>query len=90
MKAMKSKTKPRGRPARAEASAKALSGVDPSAIDPRQVLLLIAADTSSPATARVSACKALLSLGDGDSGKKGADGSDPVTALALKLLRGGK
>jgi hypothetical protein len=52
----------RGRPSRAEASAKALRGVDVSSVDPLDVLREIAADTSAPASARVSAAKELLAI----------------------------
>jgi hypothetical protein len=88
---MKLKPKPkrrRGRPRRAEASAKALAKVDLTTLDPRQVLLEVAADTSAPASARVAAARALL--GD-DSGKKPpAAPADRVTELALEILRGKK
>jgi hypothetical protein len=55
----------RGRPSRAEASAKALAalqaaGIDPASIDPRAVLAAVAADASASASARVSAARALL------------------------------
>jgi hypothetical protein len=50
----------RGRPSRAQASRKALRGVDPSSVDPRDVLREIAADRSAPATARVAAARALI------------------------------
>ena len=55
----------RGRPTRAEQSAKALAalraaGIDPSTVDPRAVLAAVAADPSAPASARVSAARALL------------------------------
>ncbi len=55
----------RGRPNRAEASAKALAalaanGIDPASIDPRAVLAAVAADPSAPASARVAAARALL------------------------------
>jgi hypothetical protein len=55
----------RGRPSRAEASAKALAalqaaGIDPSTVDPRAVLAAVACDPSAPASARVSAARALL------------------------------
>jgi hypothetical protein len=49
----------RGRPTRAEQSAKALAGVDLSKLDPLDVLREIAADTSAPASARVAAAKEL-------------------------------
>ena len=75
----------RGRPTRAEASEKALAGVDADKIDPRAILERIAADTSAPATARVAACKALLAQPEQDP----EAGRDPVTDLALKLLKRG-
>jgi hypothetical protein len=55
----------RGRPNRAEASRRALSllleaGIDPDTINPRAILAAIAADSSAPASARVSACRALI------------------------------
>jgi hypothetical protein len=49
----------RGRPSRAEASAKALAGVDVSNVDPLAVLREVAADPSAPASARVAAAKEL-------------------------------
>jgi hypothetical protein len=49
----------RGRPTRAEQSAKALANVDLSKLDPLDVLRAIAADTSAPASARVAAAKEL-------------------------------
>jgi hypothetical protein len=83
---MKSSKKRRpGRPSRAVASARALADVDLTQVDPRAVLLGIAADTSSPATARVAACKALLVVPENG---KSASEEDPITALALKLLKG--
>jgi hypothetical protein len=60
---MKNAHKPRrsrGRPTRAEASRKALAGVDLGSVDPLDVLRAIAADTSAPASARVTAAKALI------------------------------
>jgi hypothetical protein len=56
-----------GRPSRAEASAKALLGVNLAAVDPVAILRTIAADTSMPGSTRVSACRTLLGLGDRDS-----------------------
>jgi hypothetical protein len=55
----------RGRPSRAEASAKTIAalqaaGVDPTSFDPRAVLAAVAADASAPASARVAAARALL------------------------------
>ena len=52
----------RGRPTRAEASAKALAGVNLAAVDPVVVLRTIAADCSMPGTARVQAARSLLAL----------------------------
>ena len=49
----------RGRPSRAEVSAKALAGIDPGNVDPLDVLRSICADESAPASARVSAAKEL-------------------------------
>lgn len=84
------KTKSRrkkGRPTRAEASKKALANVDLTSVNPRQVLLQIAADRSSPATARVAACRALLGE-TADGRPPAAPGpDDQVTALALKILQ---
>lgn len=87
---MKSRTKAvrSGRPKRAEASANALKDGDLTTVDPRAVLLTIAADTSAAATARVAACRALLAQAE-TAKKPGAKG-DAVTELALKLLRGAK
>ena len=80
------KTSKRGRPSRRAATAKALAGVDPAAVDPRAVLAAIAADTSAPAAARVAACKMLI----GEQGApKPADQDDPVMRLALQLLNKG-
>jgi hypothetical protein len=56
---MEDETK-RGRPPRAEASRKALAGIDVGGIDPLDVLRAVAADSSAPASARVAAAKALL------------------------------
>ena len=81
---MKSRRKT-GRPTRAQASAKALANVDLSSVDPRLVLLQIAADATAPATARVQACRALLAQA-ATKEPTGTD-ADPVTELALKLLR---
>jgi hypothetical protein len=59
------KPRGRGRPTRAEQAAKsaaalAAAGIDPSTVDPRAVLAAVAADPSAPASARVSAARALL------------------------------
>ena len=47
-------------PVRAAASALALTGIDTTACDPREVLRRIALDASAPHSARVQAAKALL------------------------------
>jgi hypothetical protein len=80
----------RGRPTRSAASAKTLKalidgGVDPTTIDPRTILAGIAADTSAPATARVAACRTLLTAAPtgGDEPVAG----DPLSRRAIQLLR---
>ena len=73
-----------GRPSREEASAKALLGVDLAAIDPVAVLREIMADRSTPASARVSAAKALLELRDQDPAE-GAGGD--INARAIAMMR---
>src|SRR5271157_1595727 len=82
-----------GRPTRKAASAAALrtlvqAGVDPSAIDPRKILASIAADASSPASARVAACRALLAQPGGDGGRtnEASDGADALSRRAIELL----
>jgi hypothetical protein len=50
----------RGRPGRADASAKAMQDVDMSKFDALDVLRRIAADESAPASARVAAVRELL------------------------------
>lgn len=81
----------RGRPPRADATSKALAGVDIDSVDPLQVLREIAADGSAPAAARVTAAKALLAHNMAARQKPG-DGSelDRVSQRALVLLKGGK
>jgi hypothetical protein len=74
-----------GRPSRAEASAKALLGVDLTAIDPVAILRQIAADGSAPASARVQACKALLHVQDQAVGDSGGDSR--VNTRAAELMR---
>jgi hypothetical protein len=59
------KPRRRGRPNRAEASAKAMAalaaaGIDIGDCDPRTILRAIACDPSAPASARVSACRKLI------------------------------
>ena len=57
----KSRRRP-GRPTREEEVRRALAelGLDPALLDPRRVLAEIASDKNAPASARVSAAKALL------------------------------
>jgi hypothetical protein len=86
---MTTPTRPRrqGRPTRAEASAKALAGVDPSQCDPVRILQLIAMDKSAAATARVAACRVLL--GDAaakDKPDRTAARQDAIIARSLELL----
>jgi len=89
---MHSRKKRRGRPTRAEATAKALAalgGVDPATIHPRMILASIAADTSAPATARVAACRALLASDTEASARRdtsAGDEMDPVSTRAIALL----
>jgi hypothetical protein len=80
----------RGRPNRQQASDKALTTVDLSDVDPVRILREIASDRSVPATARVAACKALLSGGENSSTRETVSNKDAVTRRALRLLRGGK
>jgi hypothetical protein len=79
------KSKPRGgRPSRAEASARALLGVDLMTCDPVAILREIALDRSMPGSTRVSACKALLGLPEGSEARTIAE--DTVAARAIRLL----
>jgi hypothetical protein len=79
------KSKPKGgRPSRAEASAKALLGVDLTAVDPVAILRAIAADRSMPGSTRVAACKALLGVQDPDPA---ADPGGDVNARAVAMMR---
>ena len=75
-----------GRPSRAEASAKALRGVDLAEIDPVAILREIAGDTSAPAGARVAAAKALLEVQDQDPAEN-AGGDTRINARAVALMR---
>ena len=79
-----------GRPSRAEASARALLGVDLTTCDPVAILREIALDRSQPGSTRVSAAKALLALPDGSDARAVAD--DAVSTRALQIMaaaRGG-
>jgi|SRR4051812_13052204 hypothetical protein len=77
-----------GRPSRAEASTKALFGIDLTTCDPLAILRAIAADLSAPASARVAACRALIAARD--QAHEGSDaltaGSDAVSVRAQQLL----
>ena len=75
-----------GRPSRAEASAKALRGVDLAEIDPVAILREIAGDTSAPAGARVAAAKALIEVQDQDPAEN-ARGDTRINARAVALMR---
>ena len=75
-----------GRPSRAEASAKALRGVDLAEIDPVAILREIAGDTSAPAGARVAAAKTLLEVQDQDPAEN-ARGDTRINARAVALMR---
>jgi len=75
-----------GRPSRASASAKALLGVDLTAVDPVGILRAIAADLSAPASARVAACKALLDVQDQDPAEN-SGGDTRINARAVAMMR---
>jgi hypothetical protein len=75
-----------GRPNRAEATAKALLGVDLAAVDPVAILRAIAADCTQPGSARVSACKALLGVQDQDPAE-GSGGDIRINARAAAMMR---
>ena len=55
--------------------------VDPATIDPRHILAGIAADTSAPASARVSACRALLA-----KDQPGEQAGNALTERAIRLM----
>jgi len=75
-----------GRPSRAEASVKALRGLDLTAIDPVAVLREIAADLSVPASARVAACRALLDVQHQDPAEN-AGGDTRINMRAAARMR---
>jgi hypothetical protein len=77
--------KRRGRPTRAQVSAKVLAGIDPSKVDPWLILATIASDASAPAAARVSACRALIDneRSEGDD----AGGGSRINARAVAMMR---
>jgi hypothetical protein len=75
-----------GRPSRAQASERALLGVDLTAVDPAKILRQIAADGSAPASARVAACRTLLEMKNRDSAEEPAVG-DVARAIRLMAAR---
>ena len=75
----------RGRPTRAQVSAKVLAGLDPSKVDPWLILATIASDASAPAAARVAACRVLIANERGDSDDAGGD--TRINARAAAMMR---
>jgi hypothetical protein len=75
-------TNRRGRPTRAQLSAKVLAGLDPSKVDPWLILATIASDASAPAAARVAACRLLIERNEGDDG-----GGSRINARAIAMMR---
>ena len=75
-----------GRPSRAEASARALVGVDLAAVDPVAILRAIAADHSQPGSTRVAACRALIAARAPDGPDGSAVAGDAVSVRAQRLL----
>jgi hypothetical protein len=74
----------RGRPTRAQVSAKVLAGLDVSKVDPWLILATIASDPSAPAAARVAACRVLIDneRSDGDD----AAGGSHINARAVAMM----
>jgi hypothetical protein len=75
-----------GRPSRAEASAKALLGVDLTACDPVAILREIALDRSMPGSTRVAAARALIAARAPDGPDGSAVAGDAVSVRAQQLL----
>jgi hypothetical protein len=73
-----------GRPSRAEASVKALLGVDLATCDPVAILREIALDRSMPGSTRVAACRTLLGVQDQDPA---ADAGGDINARAAAMMR---
>jgi hypothetical protein len=73
-----------GRPSRAEASRRALLGVDLTQCDAVAILRAIALDRSQPGSTRVSACRTLLGLSEGSEARIPADA---LTNRALQILQ---
>jgi isopentenyldiphosphate isomerase len=78
----------RGRPSKAEEVRRVLAeiGIDPSAIDPLRILAGLAASKSTPATARVAACKVLLGVKDQDPAEDSVAVVNDVAARAIRLM----
>jgi hypothetical protein len=74
-----------GRPNRAEASAKALLGVDLTALDPVAVLREIMGDRSQPGSTRVAAARTLLGVQDPDPAEDRPGGD--INARAVAMMR---
>jgi hypothetical protein len=75
-----------GRPSRAEASAKALLGVDLTTCDPVAILREIALDRSMPGSTRVAAARALIAARAPDGPDGSAVAGDAVSVRAQQLL----
>ncbi len=75
----------RGRRSREEELQKIVAelGVDPDTLDPRRILASIAADATAPATARVSAAKALLILSG--AGQPPVDRTPPAPPVGTDI-----
>jgi hypothetical protein len=74
-----------GRPSRAEASRRALLGVDLTTCDPVAILREIALDRSMPGSTRVAAARALIAARAPD-GPDGSAAADAVSVRAQQLL----
>jgi hypothetical protein len=75
-----------GRPSRAEASTKALLGVDLIVVNPVTILREIAADRSQPGSTRIAACRALIAARAPDGPDGSATAGDAVSVRAQQLL----
>ena len=73
----------RGRPTRAQVSAKVLAELDPSKVDPWLIVATIASDASAPAAARIAACRLLIERSDGDN----AGGGSSINERAIAMMR---
>jgi hypothetical protein len=75
-----------GRPTRAEATAKALLGIDLAACDPVAILREIALDRSMPGSTRVAACRELRAVRAPDGSDGSAVAGDAVTPPAGRRI----